>query len=129
VHGYVRAQAESVRPDTMVVAGPISTDLAAWAGFGKGIKLEKLPGAQVIGCNPGPQSCGRVRITGRDAEAPLEVIRNHLAHEYDRRIAVANVRFMQRLFAQPATRSTSRTRCCRERAWRATRRFSSPSTA
>lgn len=102
VYGYVRAHAESERPDTMVVAGPISMDLAAWEGFDKGIKLEKLPGAQVIGYNLRPHSCGRVRITAPDPAAPLEVIHNHLTHEYDRRIAVASVRFMRQLFAQRA---------------------------
>jgi choline dehydrogenase len=102
VSGYVRTRPESDRPDAQLFAGPISMDLAAWEGFGKGIRLEKEPGSQMLGYCMRPESQGTVLVNSADPARSPDIIHNYLTHEYDREVAVATVRLMRRLYASPA---------------------------
>jgi hypothetical protein len=79
-------------------------DFAAWEGFDKGVKLEELPGAQMLGYGTMPQSQGSLKIRSNDPRENPTLIHNHLTHENDKAVAIATVRFIRRLFDQPAIR-------------------------
>ena len=99
---FVKTRPNISRPDATLVAAPMSVDLKAWKGFSGGIKLEKEPGAQILGYTLQPQSQGSVSISSSSAAAPLEIVHNFLSHPYDREVAIATVRYMRALFKQPA---------------------------
>ncbi|MFS0736629.1 GMC family oxidoreductase N-terminal domain-containing protein [Sphingomonas sp. 1P06PA] len=102
VTAFVRTQPGLDRPDAQLVCGPMSMDMAAWEGFDKGIKLEDEPGAQILGFGLRPESRGSVAIRSANPDAPPRIVHNYLTHEYDRSVAISTVRYMRKLFAQPA---------------------------
>lgn len=102
VAAFVRVLEESNRPDTQLVAGPMSMDLARWEGFDKGIPIEREPGAQILGYGLRPESQGYARITSSDPDVPPLLVHNHLTHPYDCKLAVGIVKYMRRLFDQAA---------------------------
>jgi choline dehydrogenase-like flavoprotein len=104
IAGFVKTRPGIARPDVQIVAAPMSVDLKAWKGFSGGIKLEDEPGAQILGYTLQPQSQGHVQIASCDPHAPLDIVHNLLSHPYDREVAIATIRYMRRLFAQPAIR-------------------------
>ena len=102
VSAFVKALPTADRPDTQLVAGPMSMDLAAWEGFDKGIPIEKEPGAQILGYGLRPESQGYARITSSDPDVPPRLVHNHYSDPRDRELAVAIVKYMRDLFNQPA---------------------------
>lgn len=102
VTGFVRAHPASDRPDCKFVSAPITMDLARWEGFHKNIPMEKEPGCSIIGYVMRPESRGSVLIESADTTRDPKITHNHLTDDYDRSVAVALVRFMRKLFAQPA---------------------------
>ncbi len=104
VTAFVRTRPGLDRPDAQLVTGPMSMDMAAWEGFSKGIKLEDEPGAQILGYPLRPQSEGSVMISSADPAAPPVIVHNYLSHPGDREMAIGTVRYMRRLFDQPAIR-------------------------
>jgi choline dehydrogenase-like flavoprotein len=104
IAAFVKTRPGSTRPDAQLVVAPMSVDLKAWKGFSGGIKLEDEPGAQILGYTLQPQSQGSVQIRDADSRSPIDIVHNFLTHAYDREVAVATVRYMRRLFSQPAIR-------------------------
>ena len=104
ITGFVRAHPDSTRPDCKFVSAPITMDLSKWEGFHKQIPMEKEPGCSIIGYVMQPQSQGTVRASSRDPRDPPKIVHNQLSHERDRKVSVALVKFMRRLFEQPAIR-------------------------
>lgn len=93
---FVKVLPESERPDSQLMYAPYSLDPA------KGMAMEDEPGMQVFTMTLRPRSEGHVLVTSADPAAMLNIVPNHLAHEYDRRAAVAQFRFVRKLMAQPA---------------------------
>ena len=104
IAAFVKTRPGIARPDAQLVAAPMSVDLKAWKGFSGGIKLEDEPGAQILGYALQPQSQGSVHIRTADSASPLDIIHNFLTHSYDREVAIATIRYMRKLFNQPAIR-------------------------
>lgn len=102
VTAFAKVLPQSVRPDTQLVAGPMSMDLAAWEGFDKGIPIEKEPGAQILGYSLRPESQGFARITSSDPDVPPRLVHNHYSDPRDREVSIAIVKYMRDLFSQPA---------------------------
>ncbi len=102
VTAFVKTRPGLDRPDAQLVTGPLSMDMAAWEGFAKGIKLEKEPGAQILGYGLRPESQGTVMIESPDPSAPPAITHNYLSTQHDRDLAIATTRYMRRLFEQPA---------------------------
>jgi choline dehydrogenase len=100
VGGFYKTGPEAPRADAQLMMCPFTLDFA-----GGGMKMESVPGMQLFSYGLRPRSQGHVRITSRDADAPAEVDPNYLADEEDQRIAVASMRFMRRVTAQPAMAS------------------------
>jgi choline dehydrogenase len=102
ITAFVKTRPGLTRPDAQLVAAPMSVDLKAWKGFSGGIKLEDEPGAQILAFTLQPQSQGRVQIRSTDPNDSLDITHNFLAHADDRQAAIANIRYMRKLFSQPA---------------------------
>jgi choline dehydrogenase len=100
VGGFYKTSAEAPRADAQLMMCPFTLDFASG-----GMKMENIPGMQLFSYGLRPRSQGHVRITSRDADAPAEVDPNYLADKEDQRIAVASMRFMRRVTAQPAMAS------------------------
>jgi choline dehydrogenase len=66
------------------------------------VRMEKFPGFQLFSYGLRPNSQGHVRITSADPDAPAHVDPNYLADEEDCRIAIATMRFMRKVAAQPS---------------------------
>ena len=97
VGGFYRTRHDAARADAQFMMCPITLDFAAG-----GMTMERHPGVQLFSYGLRPNSQGRVRITSADADAPAHVDANYLADPDDRRIAIASMRFMRRVMAQPA---------------------------
>jgi len=104
IAAFVKTRPGIARPDAQLVAAPMSVDLKAWKGFSGGIKLEDEPGAQILGYTLQPQSQGSVQIRSTDFNRPLDIVHNFLTRSYDREVAIATIRYMRKLFNQPAIR-------------------------
>lgn len=102
VTAFVKTRPGADRPDAQLVAGPMSMDLEAWEGFSKGIPLEKQPGAQILGYALRPESQGYVQITSNNPDTPPLIVHNYLTHPADRDLAISTMRYMRKLFDQPA---------------------------
>lgn len=102
VTGFARTRPGLVHPDVQLVGGPLSVDLPKWKGFSGGIAFEKEPGAQMMGYAVQPQSQGSVMIGSAAPDAPLRIVHNFLSHAVDQETAIATVRYIRRLFDQPA---------------------------
>lgn len=103
VTAFVRTRQNLTRPDAQIFIGAMSM-AAAEEGFSVEVKLEKEPGASIIGYGLRPESQGSVMIKSADPKAAPQVIANYLSHENDREVAVSTVRYMRRLFDQPMVR-------------------------
>lgn len=93
---FVKVLAESERPDSQLMFAPYSLDMGA------SMAMEKLPGMQVYAYGLRPRSEGTINITSGDPAHPPAIDPNYLSDEYDRRIAVAQVRYVRELMKQPA---------------------------
>jgi choline dehydrogenase len=93
---FLRSRPEESRPDLQVMIGPFSFDP------GKGVvAMHDFPGAFVGAYAMRSLSQGHVHITSGDAEAPLDIDPNWLAHPEDQRLAIAGFRFIRRIFSTP----------------------------
>lgn len=93
---FVRVLEESTRPDTQVMFQPYS--MARGAGFA----FESEPGMSLYSFRLRPESEGYIAIASADPAAPMVIDPRYLTAESDRRAAVAAVRFMRKIMAQPA---------------------------
>lgn len=92
---FVRALPESDRPDSQLMFAPYSIDAT------RGMVMEADPGMQVFTMTLRPRSQGFIQVTSNDPAVPLDIEPNHLGDEYDRRAAVAQIRYTRNLMAQP----------------------------
>jgi choline dehydrogenase len=99
VGGFVKTRPELARPDAQLGMGPISMDRTR-----PGFVMERHPGALCGGYPMRPESRGTVEITGSDPDAPLSIRPNYLSAEADRATSIGILRFIRRLYAQPALR-------------------------
>ena len=102
ITAFVKADPASDRPDAQLVAAAMTMDLAKWEGFEKGVPMEQEPGCTMLGYVLRPESQGYLGIRSRNALDAPEIVHNHLAHEYDKRVALATARLIRRIFEQPA---------------------------
>jgi len=65
-----------------------------------GMVFESEPGMEFYPYALRPTSQGRLAIGSRDPDAPLRIDPNYLATDYDRRVAVAMVRYVRRFMSQ-----------------------------
>ncbi|MBW8814225.1 MAG: GMC family oxidoreductase N-terminal domain-containing protein [Caulobacterales bacterium] len=97
VGGFVKTRPDLARPDAQLGMGPMSVDRTQ-----QGFVMEREPGALCGGYPMRPQSQGTIEITAADPDAPLSIAPNYLAAEADRETSVGIVRFIRRLYSQPA---------------------------
>ena len=97
VGGFYKTHAQASRADAQLMMCPFTLDFESGS-----MAMEKIPGMQLFSYALRPESRGHVRITSPDADVPADVNPNYLAHEEDRRIAVASMRFMRRIVQQPS---------------------------
>lgn len=96
VIGFVKSHPEAERIDGQILASPFSLHSLK---PGENPDVEAQPGMQCIGFVSRPTSDGRVTITSRDADAPMEVVPNYYTSAYDRQVGVGLFRQMRNLFA------------------------------
>ncbi|HSV45801.1 MAG TPA: GMC family oxidoreductase N-terminal domain-containing protein [Ramlibacter sp.] len=97
VGGFYKTRSDADRPDAQLMMCPITLAFA-----NGGMAMENIPGMQLFSYGLRPRSQGHVRIVSPDPDAPAEVDPNYLADEEDQRIAIASMRFMRSVGAQPA---------------------------
>jgi choline dehydrogenase-like flavoprotein len=97
VGGFVKTRPGLDRPDAQLGMGPMSVDRSQ-----PGFVMERAPGALCGGYPMRPQSQGTIEITAADPGAPLSIAPNYLSAEPDRETSVGIVRFIRRLYSQPA---------------------------
>jgi choline dehydrogenase len=88
---FVRSEALVERPDLQYHCLPVTGDLEAAAGGGKG-KLSPQPGFTIAPCVLRPTSRGSVRIAADDPSVPPEIVHNYLLDERDRRLTLRGMR-------------------------------------
>jgi choline dehydrogenase len=100
VGGFYKTSPDAERADAQLMMCPFTLDFA-----GGGMTMERIPGMQLFSYGLRPRSQGYVRIESPDPDTPAEVNPNYLADEEDRRIAIASMRFLRRVTAQPGLAS------------------------
>ncbi|MES2941830.1 MAG: GMC family oxidoreductase N-terminal domain-containing protein, partial [Pseudomonadota bacterium] len=96
VGAFYRSHSNAQRPDAQLMMCPFTLDFA-----NGGMTMEGFPGMQLFSYGLRPLSQGHVRIRSADADVAADVNPNYLAHKEDQDIAVASMRFMRSLAAQP----------------------------
>ncbi|AIT82214.1 GMC family oxidoreductase [Novosphingobium pentaromativorans] len=99
VHGNFRTREGLERADAHFVGGLFSRDRSAPPGV---IRFETDHGINFGVYQLQPESLGSIGITSSDPAVQPHITTNFLATEHDRRTAVDMVRFMRRMFDQPA---------------------------
>jgi choline dehydrogenase-like flavoprotein len=97
VGGYARLLPESTRPDIQLMMAPFFS-----VRKDRNLEFGGEPGGTAGFYQCRPRSRGRLRIASADPEAPLDIDVNPLSAEEDQRVAIAGVRLIRRLLAQPA---------------------------
>lgn len=95
--GFIKTCPELKRPDAQIGVSLYSMD-----GDGKTVMIDKQPGITLGGYFMQPQSQGELRIRSADPSVPPVIVANYLSAEIDQRSAVALLRWIRRLAAQPA---------------------------
>ncbi len=98
--GFVKTNPDLALPDAQFLMSPFS--LALGEAQANSVNLEDRPGVQCTALPLRPTSEGYLGLTGPDPDAQLTIRPNFLTTEEDRRSAVGAVRFVRRLFAEPA---------------------------
>lgn len=97
VCGFANVLGTSRRPDTQLLMAPFSLERVPGE-----FRFEAGHGMQIMGYPLRPQSQGTVMIGSADPQASPRIRPNYLGAEQDRRIAIAAVRYIRKLFATPA---------------------------
>jgi choline dehydrogenase len=96
VGGFYKTRTDLPRADAQFMLCPVTLD------FGSGgMAMERVPGVQLFSYGLRPNSQGHVRIVSADPDVPAQVDANYLADAEDRRVAIASMRFLRRVMAQP----------------------------
>jgi choline dehydrogenase len=99
--GFVRVDANSVRPDLQLYFSPLSYSRAP-AGKRPLMSPDAFPGLR-IGYNPcKPTSMGHLKIRSSDPFQPPEMHANYLATDYDKLMMIAGSRLIRRIAGMPA---------------------------
>jgi len=96
VCGFANVEGTSERPDVQLMMAPFS--LVRQPGP---FKFEDGHGMQITGYQLRPESRGTVMINSADPLASPVIRPNYLGTELDRRVSVAAVRFIRKLYAAP----------------------------
>ncbi|HEY6870009.1 MAG TPA: GMC family oxidoreductase N-terminal domain-containing protein [Novosphingobium sp.] len=91
---FVKVLPDSDRADSQLMFAPYSIDLGA------GMAMEREPGMQVFTMTLRPRSEGHVLVTSGDPAAMLDIDPRFLTDDYDRRAAIAQIRFVRKLMGQ-----------------------------
>lgn len=98
--GFIKTQADLARPDVQ-----IGVSLFTMSGDTNKVAIDKLPGLTIGGYFMHPQSQGEITIQSTDAKVPPKIFANYLSAEVDQKKAIALLRWIRQLAAQPALRS------------------------
>jgi choline dehydrogenase-like flavoprotein len=95
VGARMRSAPDITNPDIQYFMGPFRQDYTA-----PGIVMHKEPGASCGICHLRPESRGALAIRSADPRESPQIDMAFLATEEDRRVAVASVRLLRKIFAQ-----------------------------
>jgi choline dehydrogenase-like flavoprotein len=98
VCAFVKTRPQLDRPDAQLLSAPFSLVIGPEAKF----EFEPQHGMVFFGYQLRPESQGRVMIRSADAMEQPEIRTNYLSAEIDRRTLVDTVRYVRKLFDQPA---------------------------
>ncbi|KHK89108.1 GMC family oxidoreductase [Novosphingobium malaysiense] len=93
---FVKIMPGAERPDSQLMFAPYSLDMD------RNMTMEKLPGLQIYAYALRPRSEGSIEIASADPTVPLRINPNYLSDEYDRAVAIGQVRYIRKLMSQPA---------------------------
>jgi choline dehydrogenase-like flavoprotein len=95
--GFVQTRSGLARPDAQFGVGLYSMEPTA-----TGLKMDETPGVTIGGYVVNPKSRGEFRIASADPDAAPYINANYLDAREDQEAAVAMIRYMRRIAAQPA---------------------------
>lgn len=95
--GYIKTREGLDYPDCQIGVGLYSMGRGP-----KGLELDKQPGFTIGGYPMHPRSRGEVQIVSRDASVLPSISANYLSDPQDRNTAVAMIRYIRGIVAQPA---------------------------
>lgn len=98
--GFVKTRPGLDRPDAQIGVSLYSMD-----GDGKTVRIDRHPGLTLGGYFMHPQSQGEITLQSADPAAPPRIVCNYLTAGADQAAAIALVRWIRRLAAQPALKS------------------------
>lgn len=90
--GFVKTSPELERPDAQIGVGVFTSGRDG---------PNPYPAISIYGYTLRPESRGEIAITSRDPAVPPRIDANYMATQYDRENAVAILRYIRRLAAQP----------------------------
>lgn len=103
IGAFVRSRPEATRPDLQLYVGAFSFARNQDPNFPVQLSaVEREPGLTIYGQMLQPESTGSIAINGAGLDVPLAITPNWLSTPADQRGAVAMVRTIRRLAAQPA---------------------------
>jgi choline dehydrogenase-like flavoprotein len=94
---YIRTNPQLARPDCQLGVGLYTLDLS-----GATLQPERLPGITLGGYPMHPRSRGLLQIRAADAQSAPRIVANYLQDEHDQATAVAMLRTIRAIAAQPA---------------------------
>jgi len=97
IAGFAKTRPHLSRPDCQIGGSLFSIEKTD-----KGIALGKDHGLTFMGYHTQPKSQGTIQITSKDLNAPMQIDANYLTAPEDQEAAVALLRFIRNLAAQPA---------------------------
>lgn len=95
--GYIKTRDGLAHPDCQIGVGLYSMGKGE-----KGLELDAEPGFTIGGYPMHPKSQGTVQIVSADSSEAPAITANYLAHEDDRATAIAMIRYIRDIVAQPA---------------------------
>jgi len=97
IAGFAKTRPNLSRPDCQIGGSLFSIEKTD-----KGLALGKGHGMTLMGYHTQPKSQGTIQITSKDFDAPLQINANYMTAPEDQEAAVALLRFIRKLTAQPA---------------------------
>ncbi|TCM20392.1 choline dehydrogenase-like flavoprotein [Novosphingobium sp. PhB165] len=90
--GFIKTDPSLKLPDAQIGLGPFTSGREG---------VSPYPAVTIYGYTLRPESRGTLEITASDPSAPLKIDANYMATQYDRDNAVAILRYIRKLAAQP----------------------------
>lgn len=101
VVAFTRTRPELASPDVQLHLMAASVDLAK-QNESQQFDLERTPGVTCTPCQVRPESRGHIHIRSADPAIYPTIVANYLADPIDQNVAVAQVKLIRRVMAQPA---------------------------